>query len=65
MREYPERWNGKRLVKIYKNFALYEGGNGEKECFDEFDLGMIPKRKPVEYSIEKRQSLRQKKDKCH
>jgi hypothetical protein len=35
--------NGKKYKKIkkYKHYTLFEDENGFKECFDDFDLGLI------------------------
>lgn len=32
-----------KLIKEYKHYGLYETSTGYKECFDRFDLGLMPK----------------------
>ncbi len=40
------------LVKIYKNFILYEDEHGVKECFSRHDLGLLEEKvKPPKLSI--------------
>jgi len=53
--EYPEIYTVKgkkyKLIKVHKNYGLYEDEKGFKECFDAYDLGLIKQRK-TSYDIE-------------